>query len=328
MDIDKSNMKQMILDFPGQFPVGYGAAGDAGKSFAGKEFKNIVIAGMGGSALPGELLKMFAQELNLKLPVIVSRDYSLHSYAGPDSLVIAISYSGNTEETVSAYMEAKKKDFSLAVIASGGKLKELAEEDKNPFALIPSGTPPRLAIGYQFAALLGLLANSGIIENQEQVLQELASSLKPEEAMGPARELAEKIKNKTPLIYTSENYRQLAYILKIQINENGKRHAFYNCFPELNHNEMVGYTTKNDFYALIFKSEDDDPRIVKRMELTAKLIQDKGYDADIIDISEKNRYNRVFNTALFGAWLSYFFAVQNEIDPTPVDIIEDFKKSL
>ncbi|MDX1608355.1 MAG: bifunctional phosphoglucose/phosphomannose isomerase [Candidatus Spechtbacterales bacterium] len=328
-EVDRSNMKQILIDFPSQFATGYSAAADAGSSLKNNKFENIIVAGMGGSALPGALLEMLAEyQLDLQIPVYIHRSYELPRQATDKSLVIIISYSGNTEEALSAYQKAKTENHTICAITSGGKLEEFAQTDEIPLVLVPKNVQPRIALGYQFSALLALLANAGIIKPQKKEMEELESALSPEKLEKTAEKLAEKIDSKTPLIYSSRDYRHLAYILKIQMNENGKRHAFANYFPELNHNEMVGYETKNDMFVLVLRDKDDHPKIQKRMELTADIIKKRGYSVEYIDINGENMYNKVFNTILFGNWLSYYLAIKAEIDPTPVDIVEEFKKEL
>lgn len=328
--IDKSNMSELIFNFPSQFKVGYAATGTAGEEYRGKKFENIIIAGMGGSALPGDLLKTVASELGLNIPVTLHRDYGLPKDGSVrrDTLVIVSSYSGTTEETLSAYEEALKQKLAIMAITSGGTLKTRAQENNTQIATVPEGIQPRLAVGYQFAALLALLHNVGLIPSQKNEMTELETSLDVTALEDAGKNLAQKIKNTTPLIYSSKKYGSLSYILKIQINENAKLHAFANTFPELNHNEMVGYYKNSTFSVLILRAEDDHPIIKKRMELTAQLIENKGYAVHTIDIEGQTIYNRIFNTILLGNWLSYYLAINKNIDPTPVEIVEDFKKKL
>ena len=328
-------MRQTIFDFPSQFKVGYTAAGTAGKEYRERKFENIIIAGMGGSALPGELLKTVAGELGLKIPVTLHRDYKLPKDGSvrESTLVIISSYSGTTEETLSAYEEALKQNLAIIAITNGGTLKTRAEEMNTPLATVPEGIQPRLAMGYQFAALLALLNNVGLVPSRKNEMAELEKSLNGTALEKAGKNLAQKIKNATPLIYSSKKYGALSYILKIQMNENAKLHAFANTFPELNHNEMVAFgeeqmTNGKSFSVLMLRGEDDDARIQKRMGLTAELIENKGYPVHTIDIEGQTIYNRVFNTILLGNWLSYYLAINRNIDPTPVDIVEDFKKKL
>ncbi|MEX0870029.1 MAG: bifunctional phosphoglucose/phosphomannose isomerase [Candidatus Spechtbacterales bacterium] len=332
MSPDKQNMRQVILELPYQFTQGHERASGEGKKYAHKKFENIVIAGMGGSALSGEILQMLREELGLKVPVFINKDYNLPLEANKKSLIIISSYSGNTEETLSAYKEARKNKFHTAVITTGGKLRRAALKDKTPLVEIPAGVQPRLALGYQFGAILALCADAKLIRSQKKHLEYLTEYMEKnmKETEKKGRKLAEQVGTHVPVIYSTNKYRQIAYILKIQINENAKRHAFYNYFPELNHNEMVGYekTKTKSFDIIMLKAKNDAKENVKRMELTKKLIKDRGYKVHDIDIKEKKMYDITFYTILLGLWFSYYLAIEGGVDPTPVNIVEEFKKEL
>jgi len=377
-ELDKSNMRDVILNFPKQFAEGIKAARGVGFQHTTYNVQHTVISGMGGSALPGELLKLLSAHLNWPIGVNIHRNYGLphglslrgesgandvaiHKIASSsdcnrsphnDVLIICISFSGNTEETLSTYKEAKKLNLPVAVITTGGELARAAEKDNTPLALITprANIQPRAAIGYQLSALLKILSNAKIIKSQDKGLLSLEKSLAPINLELEGRELAKKLKGKTPLIYTSQNYKALAYIWKIKFNENSKIHAFCNYFPELNHNEMVGYadfaqisdldakssTLRSSkmrrrapsFHTIILRADDDHPRIQKRMNLTADIIKKRGYGVDILDIKSDSVYNSMFNSILLADWTSYYLALEYGIDPTPVDIVEEFKKKL
>lgn len=328
---DISGIHKDIAAFPQQFPAGYAAAQEKASQYIQQSFENIVIAGIGGSALPGNLLRTFAQTLPNPVPVMVHRDYGLPAgITLKHSLVVVISHSGNTEEALSAYDAAREQGTALVVVTSGGELKKRAEQDSVPAAVVPGNIQPRIALGYQFAALLGLLANAGVIPSQKEDMDRLSAGLDSQSARTRAKELAQKITGTTPIFYASQKYHALAYILKIQMNENAKILAFSNIFPELNHNEMVGYEASalEQFSTLILRADDDLPRIKKRQEITAQLIEERGAHVYTIDINGEEIYNKVFDTVLFGMWLSYQLALARDIDPAPVKIVEELKKKL
>ncbi|MFH1246672.1 MAG: SIS domain-containing protein, partial [Candidatus Liptonbacteria bacterium] len=269
-------MDQVIRDFPEQFaynPVILNATD--GVVQVPQNPSMIVVCGMGGSALPAEILKMWRPGL----PMIVHRNYGLPAFleiSAPendpkDILVVASSYSGNTEETLSAYDEARKRGLPLAAIAVGGKLIEKAKQDKVPYIQIPdTGIQPRMSLGFIVRALCKLVGENDLLEET----QELVSSLDVGTLESLGKKLAEEIRGKIPVIYASlENY-ILAYDWKIKFNETGKIPAMFNVFPELNHNEMTGFDreggTKNlsePFHFILLKDQGDHPRLQKRMEI-------------------------------------------------------------
>ena len=325
---DTSNMRQVIMDFPKQLEVGFKLAKNV--KVKGK-FKNIVIAGVGGSALPADLLVgMF----HIALPIYIHKDYNLPREASRDSLVICISYSGNTEETISVLQEALTKKLPVIGIATGGEIEKLCQENKITFVKIPSGIQPRSAVGYLFSVLAGILANhnaiediSGDLKNTVKDLQAIKGQLEKE-----GKVLAEKLVKKVPIIYASRQYQALAEIWKIRFNENSKIPAFYNYFPELNHNELVGFSEveKVDakFYAIFLQDQTDHPRIAKRMELTAETLQSKNIPVSIIASTKGSETSKIFSSLMLSDWTSYHLALLNDVDPTPVAMIEDFKKRL
>ncbi|MDD5750437.1 MAG: bifunctional phosphoglucose/phosphomannose isomerase [Candidatus Pacebacteria bacterium] len=318
-------MKQIILDFPKQFEAGIKAARNI--EIAGP-FSDIVICGVGGSALPGSLLP----ELGMKfdLPLFVHRDYGLPKAASGKSLILCISFSGNTEETLSAYQEAIEKNYKTVAICTGGKLKETAEQNSLPLAIVPNDClQPRFGTGYLVGAVLKILNNCGIISDQDKNLSEMAQALRPEESEQSGKELAQKLINKIPVIYASGKHKSLARIWKIKFNENSKIMAFWNYFPELNHNEMVGLTDlKGDFHFIVLRDADDYEKTKKRMDLFAGLAKEKGAGVDFVEISGKNTLEKTFNALLLGDWTSYYLAAAYSRDPVPVSIVEEFKKRL
>jgi glucose/mannose-6-phosphate isomerase len=325
MEIDKENMREVILTSPKQLKVGLELVKDV--KIEGT-FKNIIVCGIGGSALPVDVLNSVKKP---NLPIYIHRDYDLPSEVNENSLIICISYSGNTEEGVSSLEKAISKNLKTIGIASGGKVEELCKKNNIPFVKIPSGIQPRSATGYLFSVLTNLLASCGLMENiSEEILEtakkleEINSSLEKDGQI-----LAKKLKKKIPIIYASNNLRALSKIWKIKFNENSKIPAFHNCFPELNHNEMVGYTTKNkNFFVIILRSKDDHPRILKRMDLTASIIKKSGAKVEFVDVRDGSPSFKIFSSLLLGDWTSYYLALENKTDPTPVELVENFKKDM
>ncbi len=332
--IDKSNMYKVILDFPKQFQVGIRAAKDTRlKSYTFLTPPgNIIICGMGGSALPGDILVTLRP-----LDVFIHKSYGLPPQAGNESLIICISYSGNTEETLSAFSEALKKKLPVAVITTGGKLAELSKKNKVPLAIIPPPyIPPRLALGVQFAALLQILANHYLLpELQIKEILKIGTTLKSGKLEVQGKKLAKKIYQKIPIIYTPKQFREIGLIWKNSLNETAKILAMANYFPELNHNETVGFWKINEtqisnkeLLVLILRDRKDHPRVLKQMKISKDIINEEGVGVEFIDIKGKNKLEKIFSTVILGFWTSYWLALEYKVDPTPVKTIDELKRRL
>ena len=327
--IDKSNMRQVILDFPKQFGKGLEISKDVEIE---KPINKIVISGMGGSALPGDLVKLYLKD-DIDIPIEVSRNYYLTTPVNRETLIFCISFSGNTEETLASYEEAKKEEVSVVIITYDGKLEEIAKKDSLPLVKLIKESPtfqPRSATGYMFAAIINVLINSGIVsERHREEIEILDGKLQAFDFESQSKDLAKKLKGKIPLIYASDRFKALARIWKIKFNENSKTQAFWNYFPELNHNEMVGFTDlQGKYQIIILKDKDDHPRVEKRMAITAELLKEKGLETTIIDIQGQDLLTKIFSTLMLGDWISYYLALEYGIDPTPVKMVEDFKKRM
>jgi len=331
--VDKSNMRKVIIDSPTQFKKGLQLAENVK---IGGDFKNIIICGMGGSALPGNILLCWLRDQVKKgnispIPVYIHRDYNLPPQATKESLIITISYSGNTEETLSALREAIKNKFSVVGITTNGKIEEICKKKNIPFVKIPSGIQPRCATGYLFSAVIKILENAGIIENISKEVSSLEEKLKQLDLERQGKDLVQKLAGKIPLVYASNKFKVLSRIWKIKFNENSKTLSFYNYFPELNHNEMVGFTDKEkakNFHVLILRDKQDHPRNQKRMDLFSEIAKKKGLETTSIDIKQGNLLFKIFSTLLLGDWASYYLALERGQDPTPVKMVEEFKKKL
>jgi len=326
-------MREVILNFPKQFQAGLKAAAHISKK-VNFEFENVVICGVGGSALPASLLWDYADDL--KIPLYIHRSYGLAKQTNEKSLIVCISFSGNTEETLSGYEQAIKMGLTPIAITTGGKLKQGAEKNNLPVAVVPNDClQPRMGTGYLFAALLKILSNCNVLADKTKEMLQTAESLNPSLLEEQGKALAQKLIGKIPLIYASHRFKSCARVWKIKFNENSKIMAFWNYFPELNHNEMVGYTKiqsaqfkVQNYFVIILKDKDDNPQILKRMELTASFIKEAGYEVDLIEMQGATKLEKIFNALLLGDWTSYYLALAYEQDPLPVKIVEEFKKHL
>ncbi|MFH1575855.1 MAG: bifunctional phosphoglucose/phosphomannose isomerase [Candidatus Nealsonbacteria bacterium] len=319
-------MKKIILDFPRQFEEGLEAAEKIRTKGA---FDKIIICGMGGSALPGDLLKIAAEELEIKLPIHIHRNYGLPYFADKNSLIICISYSGNTEETVSAFMEAVKRKIKILAITSGGELTNLCQKDRIPVAIVPKGYQPRMALGFQFASLIKILANCQLTKDCSKTVSLLKKGLNPKSLEDAGKRLAEKLYEKTPIIYASEKFEGLTRVWKNKINESAKTLCLINLFPEINHNELSGFINpQGKFHLLVFRDKKDNPRILKRIDLTVEIIEQMGTKADIIEISGNNIFLKIFSNIILGDWMLYYLSEKYGVDPIKIQLQEDFKKRL
>lgn len=317
-------MKEAIQNFPKQFSWEPKIENEDQL----QQYSKFVVAGMGGSSLGADLLKVW----NPLLDLVIHRDYGLPEIAEADlsrTLVIASSYSGNTEETLSALETAIEFGVAVAIIAAGGKLLEKAKELGLPYVELPAdGIQPRMATGFSMKALLALLG-------MDEALGEIATiaklNIKPSEVAG--KKLAEKLAGKVPVIYASRVNMPVAYNWKIKFNETGKIPAFANRFPELNHNEMTGFdpvpktkSLSEHFHFIFLRDGEDHERIQKRMEVTAKLYRDRGFAVEEIELSGGNIWEKIFSSTLLADWTAYYLAESYGADPESVPLVEEFKK--
>ena len=337
-NLDKSNFRQFILDTPNQFKTGISLATDI--KIEGK-FDSVTISGMGGSALPANLLRTYCNSLFRNHPeykpfeIYINRFYSLPRQAqSKTALNIIASYSGNTEESLASLSQAKENNLPFIGISSGGEVERLCKEYHAPHIKLPVPYPnyqPRMGTGYFFGVLFKLLVNQGLVPDFTNDIISLSTKFneKMKDLEEKGKILAKKIKSKTPVIYASPKYKSVAMIWKIKINENAKTPAFWNFFPELNHNEMVGFTNpQTKFFIIMLKDEDDNPKNLKRYLATADLLKENGIDSEIIAMDGDDVFSKMFLSITYSDWASYHLALEYGQDPTPVDLVEKLKKIL
>lgn len=328
--LDASNFYQVIKDFPIQFEKALKIT--EGKKIDG-DFDRVIVCGLGGSAMPHDLLKAYLDYRGIGLRLEVNRSYSLPKSVNEKDLIIVSSYSGNTEEVISCLEEAQQKNLSIVGFSRAGKIEQRAAEYGFTYIQYPEEGPtfqPRNAIGYSFSAMAFFLMNSGLIPDNKQEILDLAIFLENIEVEEDAKKLAENIGDRIPLIYSADEYQNtVARIVKIKFNENAKMSAFFNSFPELNHNEMVGHTLHaSRFHVIYFKDSASHIRIASRMDIMKGLIEEKGGEVSIVDMQGETYLQKMFAGIIFGDYMTYYKALLNEIDPTPVDMVEDFKRML
>jgi glucose/mannose-6-phosphate isomerase len=292
---------------------------------------------MGGSAIGGDIVKQLASSVS-SIPVIVHRDYGLPLSVGKDSLVIAVSYSGNTEETLDAYEEARRRRASLWTISSGGKLEEAAHRDRIAHVKIPSGQPPRCSLGYLLLPVLKMCSCINLIEpvDFEGLRRTVSLVLKQcavaEEANNPAKNLAGELRNKNVVIYSGQFLSPAALRWKQQLAENSKHIASANIFPELNHNEIMAWSHPEFLAAntvmIFLYDETDHARVKRRMDLTAEILGVKSIPIFKLFGNGSRNIERLMYLILLGDWVSFFLAIYNRTDPTEIKEISDLKERL
>lgn len=337
-NLDPSDFRRMIIESPDQFRVGMELAD--GVRVEG-EFDKVMISGMGGSALPGNILRIYLNDMFRRedperqpLAIYQNRSYGLPPEGFHRCLNFICSYSGNTEETVSSFEEALAHELPCIGISSGGRIEEMCRENGVPHVKLPipfENFQPRVGTGYFFGVLFRILVNQGLVSDTiDEILagaEDLKAAVPAIEGQGKA--LAEKIEGKTPVIYATTQYKSVAMVWKIKFNENAKTPAFWNFFPELNHNEMVGYTfPQGPFAVVMLRDPDTDPRTLKRFDVTADLLRGKGISVEMLDMTGESVYYKVFSSILLADFTSYHLALRYGVDPTPVDMVEQLKKML
>jgi glucose/mannose-6-phosphate isomerase len=323
-------MKDLVQNFTTQLREAKSIADKAIIS-SGNNIQNIVISGLGGSGIGGTIVSELISD-SCSVPVCIAKDYNLPAFVGSSTLLIISSYSGNTEETLSAMEQGIAKKAQVVCITSGGKVLELAKQHQFDFIEIPGGFPPRSCIGYSLVQLLRVfvnkgLANSSLFSDLEKTVQLLDNdnvSIKKE-----AQEIASKLKGKIPVIYSLGSCEGVVVRFRQQINENSKMLCWHHTFPEMNHNELVGWTEKNDALVVItFHTAFDHKRTVKRYEICKPLFQK--YASAVLDIEAKgkSKLEQFFYLINIGDWISCYIADLRGIDPVEVNVINHLKAEL
>ncbi len=306
----------------------------------GRALRQVVVTGMGGSALAAELVKSWlASELNVPFEVV--RGYDLPAYVGADTLVIASSYSGNTEETLSALKQAQNKGAQLAVIAAGGQLKQIAEAENIAHIWLPAHFQPRMAVIYNLRALVAILVHFGIAASKRLTdiaaaadwLQSESSRWAKEVTVDKnyAKQLALIAVGKTPVFYAGSLMSPVAYKWKISWNENAKNVAFWNELPEANHNEFIGWSShpvEKPFVIFDLISQLEHPRILRRFEVTDKLLSGKRPKANTVTLKGDTAIQQYLWASILADFTSIYVAILNGVDPTPVVLVEKLKSEL
>ena len=324
-----------VLD---RFPDQCASAIEQGEGFEflpEERIDEVVVCGMGGSAIAGDIAKRFS-----RAPFFTSRGYLPPVFVGRRTLLVAISYSGNTAETLSSLARGIEAGASILVIASGGQLERIAEARDLPLLKIPSGYQPRAAMGYLALPLLAVLSRIGLLKEigpWDSLLAGLGKirdrcTLSVPTDENRAKRLAEALAGRVPIVYgTVGNTDVVAMRFKTQFNENAKQPAFWNVFPELNHNELVALVRADllpNQHVILLENAYDTPENRDRVEVTASLLEKGAVPFTAVSADGESELAQVFSQIYLGDYVSCYLAILNGVDPTPVEPIEDFKKAL
>lgn len=335
---DTQGMWDLLAGFPNQWDEATKMTAEIELEIDPGIVNNICIAGMGGSALGGDLLRAYSYD-TCPVPVRVCRGYELPGWVREDTLLIASSHSGNTEETLQALQSAGRRGAQRIAVTSDGELLVNATKEEFDYIRIPGGMPARAALAYIFIAQFRIFQELGYLEAGDTELDEtelllteqcnLLSQLEDNEALT----LAEEINDTLPLIYSNSTFMDpVNQRWRCQLEENSKTLAYSNQFPELNHNEIVGWERiahlTGRLSVIMLVDQEDDPRIQKRMQITRDLIEGQPASITVLRSRGRSKLARMFSLIQLADWTSYYLAVINGVDPTPTALIDLFKSRL
>jgi glucose/mannose-6-phosphate isomerase len=301
------------------------------------KISNIIVSGLGGSAISADLMRNFLGE-ELKVPYIVNRNYDLPKFANKNTLFVASSYSGNTEETISALQQAIKLGCQIVCITTGGEVEQIANANNLAYVKVQKGFQPRYALGLSFFSLLKVFQEIKLIENQNTIVEKIISNWKNNgfeftAENNIAYKTAESLAGFIPVIYSVSDFtNSVGYRFKCQVNENSKLHAFHHEIPEMNHNEIIGWESfqEKQFHAKIvnFIDETYHPQIQKRFSILKDIFSKTGVEIISLKSNEENFKVRLLDLIYLGDWISYYLGVLRGFDPSEIDNIHTLKEKL
>ncbi len=338
--LDRDDMLKKIKEFPSLCQQAWDMAMQFDLPEELKDIDKVVLLGMGGSAIGGDLVSSLAL-IESQVPVMVYRGYNLPAYVDKHTLVIANSYSGNTEETLACFEQSLKTNAMKLAMTTGGKLKELASNHGIPVFSYDYKSPPRAALPYSFMPLLCFMKKLGLLRDKNIDIREMISALRQQQAniseevprgKNEAKKLACDLQGRLAVIYGAETVAEVAHRWKTQINENSKAWAFYEVFPELNHNSVVGYefppAVSNRVLVIILSSSFLNPRVQLRYEIVSRMLEKANIDFRTVNGAGNSHLGEMMSLVLLGDYISYYLALLNGVDPTPVRSIDYLKEEL
>ncbi len=339
-ELDPEGMLRRIHEFPAICEQAWQMAMDFDLPRSFSQINKVIVLGMGGSAIGGDLVSSLLLP-EARLPIFVQRDYYLPPFADEQTLVIASSYSGETEETLTAFEQALDSPAKKLVITTGGRLGALAEQHKVPAFIISYHAQPRAALPFSFLPLLCFLQRLGItadksgdVKEMFEVLKGLAEHIneKVPSSENPAKQLAQKLYGKLPVVYGGGLTAQVAHRWKTQFNENSKAWSFFEIFPELDHNAVVGYQFPAELASrmvvLMLNSSLLGKRIQLRYQITGEILKEAGIESQSIEGRGNCALSQMMSLVLLGDYVSYYLALLYRVDPSPVKVITYLKQQL
>lgn len=339
--LDSRDMLGKLIDFPSQLRAALFISDNVKVPEKYKrKYSSIVFLGLGGSSIGADLIRTYLVD-ECPIPIHIVRDYHIPEFVNKDTLVFAVSYSGNTEETLSMVKNAVKKKAKIIAVTSGGTLSHLSKNNKLLTIVIPDGMPPRCALGYTLVPPLMVLGKLGIIKNKRKDIVEaidvLSDAVETDfsctSGKSKALSLASRLYGKVPVIHAGPKHTDvIALRWRGQINENAKTYASSNIYPELNHNEIVGwynpYSMLKKFIIVALKDKDDYSKITKRIDVTNGIFKKAGFQIVEVESKGKKLFSRMMYLVLLGDFVSFYLAIMTKIDPTPIGRISYLKKKL
>jgi len=333
---DPENQFQVLIDTYRQVEYAWGNKIDL-KKLKGSKFSSIIVTGLGGSAISGDLaLNLLKDEL--KLPYLVNRNYSLPLFAGENTLLIVSSYSGNTEETIEVFRQGIERGCKIVAITTGGVIGKIANENNVPVVQLQKGFQPRYSLGLSFFSLLKVLQELNVVGDQTDFVNQIINLWRKNgdafsKEGNDAYNRATKIIGYIPIIYSAADISSaVGYRLKCQFNENAKLHAFHNTIPELNHNEIIGWEDylEKQFQtkAIYIIDKVYHTQIKKRFEITEEIISKAGIETVFLESSENDFKVRMMDLIYLCDWISYYTGILRKKDPSEIENINILKKRL
>ncbi|MDZ4828012.1 MAG: bifunctional phosphoglucose/phosphomannose isomerase [Actinomycetota bacterium] len=340
---DSLDFLDAVRGLPEQLTTAHEAAGALDpEQFPRGDFRNIVVCGMGGSGISGDVVAAVFNDV-LPVPVTVLKQYRVPAFVGPNSLVFAMSYSGETEETVSMATAAAERGATIVAVSTGGTLAKIAEQAGGLHLPCPEGFLPRAAIGALVGPLVVTLFRMGLVPGAHAQLMQAQAQLarrrdrcEPavEGAVNPARELARKIERTIPVVYGGGALGAVAaYRWKCDVNENAKAPAFAHAYPELDHNEICGWGQHGDVTRQLvtiveLRHSFEHPQLARRFEYTREIIDETVHQVLSVEAEGEGRLAQLLDLMYVGDWTSCYLALDNDVDPGPIDAIFELKSKL